>query len=197
MSINSDAMLERLTAVVHETIIDLVDTYGGATADMVAEEVCYAHADLKEIVGEEEIAQVVVVMLKSQLNIESGKYTAQFIELNREYFAERLPQFAVRVVYEPMHFDFRVDRECRTIHLRMAGLYEDHMLHRLIHAMAHLATNDEDGTEWQREMIRLRDVGAVPEWENSDCRLKIIHEAGRRIAVPLRSAHVQAIRERP
>lgn len=70
------------------------------------------------------------------------------------------------------------------------------MLHRLIHAMALVATNDEDGAEWQREMIRLRGVGAVPEWVVSECRLKIIEEAGRRIVVPLNSAHIPGIRQR-
>lgn len=196
MNINSNAMLERLTAAVHETIIDLVDIYRRATADWVAEDVCYAHPDLKEIVGEEEIAQVAVVMLDTPLNIESGKYTTLFSLLNREYFGERLPQFEVRVVYDSMDSDFRIDRGGRIIHLRMARLYDDYMLHCLIHAMAHVATNDEEGAEWQREMIRLRDVGAVPEWVVSDCSLKIIEEGGRRIAVPLRAAHIQAIHQR-
>ena len=159
------------------------------------------YSELEERFGEEDIERVAEVMLQSELNLESGKFTALFEALNREYFGVQLPAFAVRVAYDADPADdgerLIIDRGHKTIRLRMSRRYDDYMLHGLVHAMAHLATNDLGGPEWKQEMIRLRDAGApVPDWEISDCSFRIVGEAGRRIAIPIRSDEEHALNDR-
>ena len=73
-----------------------------------------------------------------------------------------------------------IDRSHREIRLRVTGP-KSHMVHILLHEMAHAATNGFHGIKWTFEMIRLRDLGAPIDtqdlWAPGDQVWRIIEKA--------------------
>ena len=85
----------------------------------------------------------------------------KFIEFNAQYFGNKLPPYAIRVVKRVNWLDLRgqCNRERRLIRMRQ-GLADQETIEILVHEMIHARTTDRHGAAWKREMIRLREAGA-------------------------------------
>jgi hypothetical protein len=90
----------------------------------------------------------------------------KFIEFNAQYFGNKLPAYAIRVVERIPDFGrgfvtptARCNRKRRRIEI-LRGLPDEESIGTLLHEMAHAATTEDHDLRWRREMIRLREAGA-------------------------------------
>ncbi len=80
---------------------------------------------------------------------------------NRRYWRGRLPHY--EIILSEKHWGSACDRKSRRIYLHpvlFERLDEDAIHRTLIHEMAHAATRGVHGRAWQREMKRLKRMGA-------------------------------------
>jgi hypothetical protein len=159
---------EKLFKKTVQAVVELEDCYG-INAECVAEMLRHDHPRLAAKYGLPEMQRMATVILASEIPRLSAAFRSLFRNFNREYFAERLPLYDVRVVFdietfavEPVEpgrvFDglIRVGEQC--IYIRYTD--KASMDHAIIHEMAHAATNDDHDEEWLNEMVRLKNAGA-------------------------------------
>jgi hypothetical protein len=115
----------------------------------------------------------------SEVPEQSRLYQRMFQKFNIRYFAGRLPDYKIRVVYDVWYWETErcgyppcfpsadeavgfIDFAGRQIFIRFLGFHTCGltMAESLIHEMAHAATGGEHGTDWQTEMARLKGLGA-------------------------------------
>ena len=110
---------------------------------------------------------------QSEVVDESARFQELFVAFNAKYFAGRLPDYNVYVVFDVNFWanEYFVignvevaepsqgyhDAERRKIYLRHGA---DSLEAVLLHEMGHAATNGDHGAEWLAEMRRLHSLGA-------------------------------------
>jgi hypothetical protein len=105
---------------------------------------------------------------RSEVPEVSRQFQQMFREFNRNYFAGRLPDYAVRVVYDiyywkgmPFHEGELgiFQPELRRILIRVVS-HRPMMVSTLLYEMARAAGDGNHNGQWLAEMRRLRKVGA-------------------------------------
>jgi hypothetical protein len=135
------------------------------TFDVVVED----QPDLYDVLGKECILALCEELHRSEDAAQSESCGVRFSHLNNKYFDGRLEDYRVRVVYDLWFWlseHSHIDLAGRQIFLQVtkdACFYDVDCL--LIHHMAHAATGTttDDDHEWQREMERLKNLGAPVE----------------------------------
>ncbi len=147
----------------------------GAGPEVAADAVIEDRPDLASKHSRRRIARLATLILCSEIPQVSKRLQKVFGEFNRKYFAQRLREYQVRVVFdlhivadEPVygaHVSTGLIRfEERCIYIRYTD--PEIMVLTLVHETAHAATNGGHGKLWLDEMARLEAAGApVPEWE--------------------------------
>jgi len=157
-----------------KAVVELQDCGGAdpqATLEMIAQ-------DGPEIVSQfsaQCIKEMAALILSAEIPKLSECFARMYREFNVRYFAARLPEYTVRVVFdvhksahEPV-YDGSVSSgliryQERCIYLRYTKSFPIEAI--LIHEMAHAATQGDHGEEWLTEMRRLKAAGApVATWE--------------------------------
>lgn len=166
MTEHKDETEIELKRVLHEMTIELTE-YGGTTASATAEVVCEERPDLERQYGFEHIEAVAKQMMKSDLPQMSDQFQTNFRDFNMDYFCGRLPDYAVKVMYDagwsfapyPQPLAASINKRQRIIRLLVSS-NEELMVQMLLHFMAHAATTLTHSIRWTSEMIRLRDICA-------------------------------------
>jgi hypothetical protein len=142
---------------------------GGAGAEYVADFVFDEYPEFASRTTPQAVETLATVILGSELPRESERFQKLFRVFNAGYFADRLEDYKIRVVFdlhtfanEPV-FDSAVNDGLirfaeRCIYLRYSD--KEAMEGTLIHEMAHAATNGDHGEDWLAEMARLMAAGA-------------------------------------
>jgi hypothetical protein len=154
--------------------LELMDA-GGTDEVSVIEWLREIRPELAAEYGESTLREVASSILHAELPKVSQHFETLFGEFNGRYFAGKLPEYQVHVVFdldravnEPLYggavSSGLILFEERCIYLRYTS--SPPMEGTLIHEMAHAATNGEHDQEWLHEMARLKAAGApVPDWE--------------------------------
>jgi hypothetical protein len=167
-----DAELFTATA---QVFMELQDVYGSADPLGIAEVLVEEQPQMAAKYSARDIELMAVLIFSSEIPRLSQYFDRLYRKFNDEYFAGRLPEYRVRVVFdlhafanEPMYKGsvssglIRFQERC--IYLRYSQTLS--LEGTLIHEMAHAATDGDHDNEWLTEMRRLKSAGApVPDWD--------------------------------
>lgn len=174
-SLNGLEGLKRLAAALTILLTD----YGGTTPGMTCGEIAKAFPDLYDEFGEDRVRAVCEEIQRSEIPEQSALFQEMFQTFNRQYFAARLPDYRILVVYDVWYWETQrccyppcfppaaeahgfIDFAGRQILIRfLAGGVT--MPQTLIHEMAHAATDGDHGDNWKDEMSLLKLLGAPTE----------------------------------
>jgi hypothetical protein len=174
-SLNGLEGLQRLVAALTILLTD----YGGTTPGVTCGEIAEAFPDLYEEFGEDRVRALCEEIQRSEIPAQSALFQEMFQTFNRQYFAGRLPDYRILVVYDVWYWETErcgyppffppaaeahgfIDFDGRQIFIRfLAGVLT--MPQTLIHEMAHAATDGDHGDNWKGEMSRLKLLGAPTE----------------------------------
>jgi hypothetical protein len=174
-SLNGLEGLKRLAAALTILLTD----YGGTTPGMTCEEIAASFPDLYDEFGEDRVRVVCEEIQWSEIPEQSALFQEMFQTFNRQYFAARLPDYRILVVYDVWYWETQrcgyprffppaaeaaafIDFGGRQILIRFLAQSLT-MPESLIHEMAHAATDGDHGDNWKDEMSRLKLLGAPTE----------------------------------
>lgn len=173
--------LRPLAAAMTILLTDYAGTIPSATCEMIAD----AAPSVYRAYGLRRVLAVCEEIQQSEIPAQSRLYQRMFQRFNIRYFAGRLPDYKVVVVYDVWFWETErwgcpecfppaceavgfIDFAGRRMLIRFLGHYSggETMAQFLTHEMAHVATDGEHGANWQAEMARLRGLGApVSDWD--------------------------------
>ena len=167
--------MKRLVAAMTIVLIDLGGTTPGSTCDVIAGD----FPNLYHRLGEECILALCEEIQHSEVPEQSAQCQEMFRKFNLRYFAGRLPEYRVFVVYDVWYWETTrcgyqptfpsafegagfVDFAQRRIFIRFLPNLSDGwtMAATLLHEMAHAATGGDHDEYWISEMSRLKLLGA-------------------------------------
>jgi hypothetical protein len=162
----------------------LLTDYGGTTPLGTCETIAEDAPTLYRAYGFTRVLAVCEEIQYSEIPEQSRMYQRMFQRFNIRYFAGRLANYKVRVVYDVWYWQIKrcgyppcfppgceavgfTDFAGRQIFIRFLGLGTGGftMAESLTHEMAHAATNGGHGATWQTELARLKGLGA-PVWDD-------------------------------
>jgi hypothetical protein len=167
--------LKRLAAALTIWLTD----FGGTAPEFTCEAIAEKAPDLYEEFGEHRVRALCNEIQYSEIPEQSAFFQEMFRTFNRQYFAGRLPDYRILVVYDVWYWETErlrippcfppaneahgfIDFAGRQILIRfLAGPVT--MPQTLIHEMAHAATDGDHGDNWKDEMSRLKLLGAPTE----------------------------------
>jgi hypothetical protein len=157
----------------------LLTDYGGTAPRATCEQIAEDAPSLYRAWGFQRVLAVCEEIQHSEIAEQSRLYQRMFQQFNIRYFAGRLPDYKIRVVYDVWYWETErcgyspcfpsadeaagfIDFAGRQIFIRFLALHTCGltMAEYLIHEMAHAATDGEHGANWQAEMARLKGLGA-------------------------------------
>jgi hypothetical protein len=157
----------------------LLTDYGGTTPSGTCEAIAEAAPSLYRACGFRRVLAVCEEIQHSEIPEQSALFQRMFQRFNIRYFAGRLPEYEVLVVYDVWYWETKrcgyppcfppaceaagfIDFAGRQIFIRFLGYHTDGltMAEFLTHEMAHAATDGDHGANWRTEMARLKDLGA-------------------------------------
>ena len=148
-----------LVSVLHCTLIKLNEFGQDPDSENLAQ---FVSDDVKQHYGVARIEEVAREMLRycgGELPALSKKLTGLYELFNERYFDGELPPYTVDVCY--VINGFETSQLWRNVHkIRIRLCSEPRMVSRLLDEMARVATTDEYGECWNREMSRLHKAGA-------------------------------------
>ncbi len=167
--------MKRLVAAMTIVLIDLGGTTPGSTCDVIAGD----FPNLYHRLGEECILALCEEIQYSEIPEQPAQCLEMFRKFNLRYFAGRLPEYRVFVVYDVWYWETTrcgyqptfpsafegagfVDFAQRRIFIRFLPNLSDGwtMAATLLHEMAHAATGGDHDEYWISEMSRLKLLGA-------------------------------------
>jgi hypothetical protein len=157
----------------------LLTDYGGTTPSGTCEAIAEAAPRLYRACGFGRVLAVCEEIQHSEIPEQSALFQRMFQRFNIRYFAGRLPDYKILVVYDVWYWEtmrygypwsFPPAREAvgfidfagRQIFIRFLGYNTGGltMAESLTHEMAHAATDGDHGANWRTEMARLKGLGA-------------------------------------
>ena len=170
--------LARLKLLAAALTILLTD-YGGTTPRDTCETIAELVPNFYAAFGEDGVLALCEEIQHSEIPEQSAIFQETFERFNRQYFAGRLPDYKVLVVYDVWYWETErcgfpavlapaagstgfIDFSARQIFVRFMGQFTLGMTMEghLIHEMAHAATDGGHGKNWKAEMARLKELGA-------------------------------------
>jgi hypothetical protein len=157
----------------------LLTDYGGTTPAATCAAIAEETPQLFDAFGEEHVLAVCEEIQHSEMPSQSALLQEMLQRFNTQYFAGRLPDYRILVVYDVWHWATEqygyepefppaaescgfIDFPARQIFIRFLGYHSigSTMAETLIHEMAHAATDGNHDANWQAEMTRLKRHGA-------------------------------------
>jgi hypothetical protein len=157
----------------------LLTDYGGTAPWATCEAIEEAIPNLYRAWGYSRVLAVCEEIQRSEIPEQSALFQLMFQRFNIRYFAGRLPDYKIRVVYDVWYWETErcgyppcfpsadeavgfIDFAGRQIFIRFLGFHTCGltMAESLIHEMAHAATDGDHGADWQTEMDRLKGLEA-------------------------------------
>jgi hypothetical protein len=153
--------------------------YGGTTPQDTCAAIAKELPDLYAAFGEERILAACEEIQNPEIPEQSALFQEMYRTFNNQYFAGRLPEYRVLVVYDVWFWETQrcsyspvyspaaeatgfIDFEGRRILVRFRPHFKcgGSMPGTLLHEMAHAATDGGHGDTWENEMARLKLLGA-------------------------------------
>jgi hypothetical protein len=149
----------------------LLTDYGGTTPSGTCEAISEVAPSLYRACGFRRVLAVCEEIQHSEIPEQSALFQRMFEQFNFRYFASRLPDYKILVVYDIWYWETKrcgyprffppaceavgfIDSAGRQIFIRFLGHYTGGltMADSLIHEMAHAATDGDHGCNWRAEM---------------------------------------------
>jgi hypothetical protein len=159
-------------------VVQLTD-YGGTAPWATCEQIAEDAPILYRAWGFRQVLDMCEEIQHSEIPEQSRLYQRMFQKFNIRYFAGRLPDYKIRVVYDVWYWETErceyppcfpsadeaagfIDFAGRQIFIRFLAVHTCGMTMAefLTHEMAHAATDGDHGANWQAEMVRLKGLGA-------------------------------------
>jgi hypothetical protein len=161
---------DETTRLIHRAVVETIQMSSEAPLDYVLHEI---HRDYPDEYPDEWLPYdkgALPILVNEFLNREfqdlSDLFTRFYREFNVRFFAGSLPGYVVKVFHNfPLPIPITPSNVCRN-QMRTGWLaftyngWPDSMIEDLLHKMAHISTDSDHGLAWQREMERIRQMGA-------------------------------------
>jgi hypothetical protein len=173
-SLNGLLGMKRLVAAMTIVLVDYGGTEPWATCEAIAED----FPDLYDAFGEECVLALCEEIQNSEIPEQSALFQELFRTFNDQYFAGRLPEYRIQVVYDVWYWETErygypaspalfeasgfIAFDQRRILIRFLSFLKVGLTMQgvLLHEMAHAATDGDHGDNWTNEMLRLKLLGA-------------------------------------